>query len=377
MERIDFINIKRIEWCCNDIGISVEELSKELKIPIDEVVEGKRGLTYNQLKKIADFFGRGIFFFLEEGEVEEKKIHSANFRTLTNQKPNLSLKLRKFIEQVEKKRDELLWLTEEIDGVVPDFTFPNYQGSYEKIAVQLREWLELNEKNSFDSYRAALEKKGIFVLLSNGYKGKWKIPNESPILGFSLWHSKMPVIVVRKEQVKERQTFTLIHEFAHLFLHRQSFIDDEEDIWGNSRKEIEANRLAGAILVPKKFLNEIDLTTIPREYKDFPEWLKKYRNTWGVSTEVILRRLADINKISQDIYIGYRQWLKEQKITRSGVGVRYREREPLSVFGRNYVEKVLSAKDYELISLYKASVMLDDLKIEYLHQLEKYIVGHN
>ncbi len=377
MERIDFINIKRIEWCCNDIGISVEELSKELKIPIDKVFEGKKGLTYNQLKKIADFFGRGIFFFLEEGEVEEKKIHSANFRTLTNQKPNLSLKLRKFIEQVEKKRDELLWLTEEIDGVVPDFTFPNFQGSYEKIAVQLREWLELNEKNSFDSYREALEKKRIFVLLSNGYKGKWKIPNESPIFGFSLWHSKMPVIVVRKEQVKERQTFTLMHEFAHLFLHRQSFIDDEEDIWGNSRKEIEANRLAGAILVPKSFLNQIDLSTIPSEYKDFPEWLKEYRDKWGVSVEVILRRLTDTNVISKDIYVGYRKWLKEQSVPKSETGMRYREREPLNVFGINYVKKVLSAKDYELISLYKASVMLDDLKIKYLHQLEKYIVGHN
>ncbi|MCB4763275.1 MAG: XRE family transcriptional regulator, partial [Sulfurovum sp.] len=250
MERIDFINTKRLQWCCDEIGITVEELSKKTKVSLGalkSLFEGKKGLTYNQLKKLAEFFGRGVFFFLEEGDAAEEKVHSANFRTLTNQKPYLSLEMRKFIERVEKKRDEFLWLLEEIEGEQPNFTFPDLKGSVENRAMQIRAWLNLSNTKNFDTYREALEAKGIFVLQSNGYAGKWKIPNESPILGFSLWHQKMPVIVIKKQRAKERQTFTLIHELAHLVLHQQSIIDDEQDIWGNSGSEKEANRFAGTL----------------------------------------------------------------------------------------------------------------------------------
>ena len=78
------------------------------------MLDGKAGLTFNQLAKIADFFGRGVLFFLEENPVQEDKAHSVEFRTLANQKPNLSLKLRKLIERVEFQRDRYLSLIEDL-----------------------------------------------------------------------------------------------------------------------------------------------------------------------------------------------------------------------------------------------------------------------
>jgi len=380
MERIDFINTKRLQWCCNEIGITVEELSEETKVSLGalkSLFEDQKGLTYNQLKKLADFFGRGIFFFLEEGDVVEERVHSANFRTLTNQKPYLSLEMRKFIERVEKKRDEFLWLLEETEGEQPNFTFPDLEGSIENRAMQIREWLNLPSKNSFDTYREALGEKGIFVLQSNGYTGKWKIPNESPVLGFSLWHQKMPVIVIKKQRTKERQTFTLIHELAHLVLHQQSIIDDEQDIWGNSGSEKEANRFAGTLLVPMEFLDTIDVELIPSRYAEYRDWFGVYKKEWGVSTEVILRRLVDTKRLSPALYQGYRSWLKQQTLPESSGGQRYRDREPLHIFGKRYVQEVLDAKSYDVITLVKASRFLDNIKINTLHQLEKYLVSNH
>jgi len=381
MERIDFINTKRLQWCCDEIGITVEELSEETKVSIGalkSLFEGKKGLTYKQLKKLADFFGRGVFFFLEEGDVAEERVHSANFRTLTNQKPYLSLKMRKFIERVERKRDEFLWLLEETEGEQPNFTFPELEDSIENRAMQIRQWLNLPNKNSFDTYREALEVKGIFVLQSNGYAGKWKIPNESPVLGFSLWHPKMPVIVIRKQRTKERQTFTLIHELAHLVLHQQSIIDDEQDIWGNSESEKEANRFAGTLLVPMEFLDTIDVEQIPSRYAEYQDWFGIYKKEWGVSTEVILRRLVDTKRLSLALYQGYRSWLKQQTLPESSSrGQRYRDREPLHIFGKRYVQEVLDAKSYDVITLVKASRFLDNIKINTLHQLEKYLVSNH
>ncbi|MCB4752515.1 MAG: XRE family transcriptional regulator [Sulfurovum sp.] len=380
MERIDFINTKRLQWCCDEIGITVEELSKKTKVSLGalkSLFEGKKGLTYNQLKKLAEFFGRGVFFFLEEGDAAEEKVHSANFRTLTNQKPYLSLEMRKFIERVEKKRDEFLWLLEEIEGEQPNFTFPDLEGSVENRAMQIRAWLNLSNTKNFDTYREALEAKGIFVLQSNGYAGKWKIPNESPILGFSLWHQKMPVIVIKKQRAKERQTFTLIHELAHLVLHQQSIIDDEQDIWGNSGSEKEANRFAGTLLVPMEFLDTIDIEQIPSRYAEYRDWLGECKKECGVSTEVILRRLVDTKRLSLELYQKYRSWLKQQTLPESSGGQRYRDREPLHMFGKRYVQQVLDAKSYDVITLVKASRFLDNIKINTLHQLEKYLVSNH
>jgi len=162
MERIDFINIRRLQWCCDEVGIDVEALAEQTGISastLKKLFEGKGGLTYNQLKTLADFFGRGVFFFLEEGDVTQERVHSANFRTLSNQKPYLSLDMRKFIERVERKRDEYLWLLEELEGTQPDFELPELRGSIEEKALQLRRWLELPERNSYESYREAIKVK--------------------------------------------------------------------------------------------------------------------------------------------------------------------------------------------------------------------------
>ena len=380
MERIDFINIRRLQWCCDEVGIDVEALAEQTGISastLKKLFEGKGGLTYNQLKTLADFFGKGVFFFLEEGDVTQERVHSANFRTLSNQKPYLSLGMRKFIERVERKRDEYLWLLEELEGTQPDFELPELRGSIEEKALQLRRWLELPERNSYESYREAIESKGIFVLQSLGYQGKWKIPKESPVLGFSLWHQKMPVIVVRKETTKERQTFTLIHEFAHLVLHQESRIDDENDLFANNHDvESEANRFAGNLLIPESFLTQIDTRNIPNRFDEYSDWFKSFRKRWGVSTEVILRRLVDTQRVDVVLYRAYRDWLGHQNLPQSSGGHRHRNREPLHIFGTKYVQKVLDAKNFDVITLYKASKFLDGLKINYLHQLEGHLVGN-
>ena len=128
MERIQSINPDRIAWCCADLGITPGELAAETGIAaatMEHVMAGKDGMTFNQLRKIADHFGRGVLFFLEEGAVDEAQVHSPQFRTLANQKPELSAKLKALIERVEKQREVYLSLREELDDVDrPQFSPP-------------------------------------------------------------------------------------------------------------------------------------------------------------------------------------------------------------------------------------------------------------
>ena len=378
MERIQLINPDRIAWCCADHGITPEMLASELdiaKVSMERVMAGEAGLTFGQLRKIADYFGRGVLFFLETTPVSDELVHTAQFRTLANQKPELSAKLKGLIERVEQQRAIYLNLRDELkDSEHPQFTPPDVAGlEIPEAARVAREWLQLGATNDFDTYRAAVENKGILVFRSNGYHGKWQIAKESPILGFTLYDANCPVIVIKK-RFETQQAFTLMHELGHLLLHKTSSIDDEQDFQSHDGREREANAFAGHLLVPDDFLNQISDADRPNDVSRFDEWLETSRKGWGVSGEMILRRLLDAGRLSTGQYAAYRQWLGATVTLSADRGSRlYRHREPKHVFGNTFVRTVLDALDNRHITLAKASTYLDNLKISELHQLERHL----
>ena len=381
MERIHSINPERIMWCCADRGLTLDGLAATVGIAqasIEHVMDGEGGLTFNQLSKLADFFGRGVLFFLETAPVDEEQAHTPAFRTLANQKPELSVKVKSLIERVERQRAVYLSLRDELDNPdLPKFSLPKIPtNNPSKAASAAREWLKLGDENSFDSYRAAIEDKGILVFRSNGYNGKWQIAKESPILGFTLFDPTCPVIVVKKQEWEPQQSFTLMHELGHLLLHRTSSIDDEQDMQSRQGYESEANAFAGQILVPEAFLVGIDDTDRPDDVAEYDAWLARQRKAWGVSGEVILRRLLDSGRLSQANYAAYRKWRTNLVIPQADAGgARHRHREPKHIFGNTFVRTVLDALSGRYITLTKASSYLDGLKINDLHQLERHYAG--
>lgn len=376
MERIQSINPERIAWCCADYDITPGDLASELGIAatsIERVMVGEDGITFNQLRKMAEYFGRGVLFFLEDGPVDEAQVHTPQFRTLANQKPELSPSLKKLIERVEKQRAVYLSLLEDLDETEQlRFIQPKLPSKDPREAARIaREWLGLISENNFDSYRAAVEAQGVLVFRSNGYNGKWQIPKQSPILGFTLYDPTCPVIVIKKQPWETQQSFTLMHELGHLLLHKTSSIDDEHDLQSQQGFERDANAFAGHLLVPDDFLMSIRDAERPEDVSQYDEWLERQRKAWGVSGEVILRRLLDVGRLPQTQYNAYRQWRAKLIITQANRGTRvYRYREPRHVFGDTFVRTVLDALSARHITLAKASSYLDSLKIKDLHQLE-------
>lgn len=379
MERIQLVNPERITWCCTERGITPNELASELKIStasIEKVMAREDGLTFNQLQKIAKYFGRGIMFFLEDGPVNEMQVHSPQFRTLANQKPKLSTKIKTIIERAEKQRDLYVSLREDLDSNDELwFNPPDLSGNdYNQIADIVRQWLNLANKNNFETYRSAVEAVGILVFQSQGYNGQWKIAKEDPVLGFSLYDETCPVIVIKKQAWLSMQSFTLMHELGHILLHKTSFIDDDQDLYSREGKEQEANAFAGHLLVPNAFLESIRDIKRPSEVSEYDEWLAPFRKEWGVSSEVILRRLRDTGQLSTENYVEYREWrAKSDKPQRSNIGNRqYRHREPKHIFGDKFVRIVLDALNEQHITLAKASGYLDSIKIKDVKMLERY-----
>jgi Zn-dependent peptidase ImmA (M78 family) len=173
-----------------------------------------------------------------------------------------------------------------------------------------------------------------------------------------------------------RQVFTLMHELAHVLLHRKSYIDDTDDLYSYQGREREANAFAGRLLVPPTALNKIDDETRPGDVSEFDAWLRPFTRRLGVSTEVILRRLLDSNRLPQNAYDGYRSWRATQPAPSESSGNRqYRHREPKHIFGDTFVSVVFDALHAKEITLAKASTFLDNLRISDVHRLEDFYAG--
>ena len=128
--------------------------------------------------------------------------------------------------------------------------------------------------------------------------------------------------------------------------------------------------------MPDAFLNQIT-TDVPGNVSAYEDWLRIQRTNWGVSTEVILRRLVDAGRLRTSQYEAYRHWKAEQPVPQldEGGSRAYRYREPIHLFGQRYVRTVLDALNSDRITLHKASGFLDNLKIGDVRQLEKHIAG--
>lgn len=317
MERIQLINPERIRWCCEDGRITPEELASGVGIAqstLEKVMEGESGLTFNQLRKLAEYFSRGVLFFLEAAPVRESRMRSPQFRTIANQKPNLSHEIKALIQRVEFHRELYLSLREDLDEEdVPRFDPPEVPRENPKRAAAItREWLGLEGNQEFGSYRAAVESKGVLVFRSMGYIGAWRIPDESQVVGFSLYDRACPVIVIKKQENESRQNFTLMHELGHVLLHRKSFIDEEADLYSQGGRERAANAFAGNLFVPDHFLHQISDDSRPENVAEYRGWLRHYTRQWGIGTEVVLRRLLDVGRLDQSQYRAYRYWRDQQ-----------------------------------------------------------------
>ena len=384
MEKIA-INPNRLQWCMNTVEVDLDGLSLDVHIAkktLEQVMENQKALSVNQLEKLANYFKRSLLFFLDPNEASEDKIYSPQFRTINNQKPIGSPKLRAFIERVEKQRKIYIGLMEDLEEPLVEDWRPNIKWNVKDIksaSANARQWLNISVSDNFDAMRQAVENKGIMVIVSNGYNGKWQIDKDNPVRGFSLYYDALPVIVVKKQLSKGAQAFTLMHELAHLLLHKESTIDDEDDFHSHQGMEKEANEFAGNLLIPDGLLNEIDVDQLlSLEITEYDNYLSDYKKRWCVSGEAILVRLLINNKISQQDYQRYRSFKSQQAVKESKketvqIPRTYRHREPINVFGKPFVYAVFYSLHNRNITLAKASTYLDNLKISDVRQLERYV----
>jgi Zn-dependent peptidase ImmA (M78 family) len=125
------------------------------------------------------------------------------------------------------------------------------------------------------------------------------------ISGVLLRKEGVAFIALNSKEPSVRQRFTLAHELGHYFLHqnKNTFIeyrDNKEQENGKQKiirgpKEIEANKFAAALLMPKKFLvrdvSELAPTGVTEAHVTF------LANKYGVSEKAMTYRLMNLSTL--------------------------------------------------------------------------------
>ncbi len=151
-----------------------------------------------------------------------------------------------------------------------------------------------------------LESKGIAVC-------RYEFADEQ-IEAFSFWNGPRPFIFLSSDKNSAaRSRFDAAHELGHLVLHRWIGADDLEDPKTLKQVEREANRFAGAFLLPRRsFPNEVYTTRL--------DAFVALKRRWKVAIQAMVYRCKDLAIFDDDqitnIYkqISYRKWRTKEPL---------------------------------------------------------------
>ena len=171
----------------------------------------------------------------------------------------------------------------------------------ETLALRIRSALGVGATDPIPNVIRALERAGIIVI---------RLPGDAKDhSGFSTWPSR-PLIALMAGNPGDRDRFTTAHELGHLILHTQRpFVESKQ-------AEAEANRFAGAFLLPKQAAREAFRPPITLRV------LMGVKAAYGISIAAAARRALDLNLITQPHYVSIQKQISARK---------WRKNEPVDV----------------------------------------------
>ncbi|MBX7184408.1 MAG: ImmA/IrrE family metallo-endopeptidase [Vicinamibacteria bacterium] len=300
-----------LRWARESAGLTPEAVAAKLKRSVGEVHAWERGEalpSYAQLEKLAyTIYKRPLAaFFLPSPPIEQKA--RQEFRTLPAE--DLEQLLPDTLFLVRSAHAFQLSLRELSEGANPaakqilrDLQVPAAANAAQ-VAQRVRAYLGItvekqaafgSDDQALARWRSAVESAGVFVF-KNSFKQK-------QISGFCLYDPEFPLIYLNNSTSKTRQTFSLLHELAHLLFHANGISKFEPDYFDrlppNQRLiEVLCNRLASEILIPSDdFLKAIASV---RAFEDTA--IEALARRYSVSREAVARRLLDLGKMSKVAY---------------------------------------------------------------------------
>ena len=380
------INHKVLRWVREHrIKLDIDFAAKKLKIDPEDLKAWENDQdkpSFAQLKKIGKLYKTHIsIFYLPTTPKDFRPL--TDYRVLPKSKkldPEQEYKLNANVVEAQERRHRLIEIYELLERQVPKVSLKvNLQESHKIAAEKITEFLEFNRENlpkTSDPYKTlkfwkqTIEAKDILVCHTSA---NTHLSLElKTVRGFCIAQNPFPVIVINPKDSPYGRIFTIVHELVHVALGKSVKQNTGySEIRKVSKNETErfCNMVAGEVLVPENELLElIDMNSLK---EDIP----KLSTHFQVSTEVIMRRLLILNKISQQKYYAYRKIIQgKYKVPQDDTEIRSKYyKRLLSTSGEYYARSAFDAYHDKKITLADLSAAFYNCSTKHLFEIQSEI----
>lgn len=309
------IQPRLLKWARESANMSHTDVAKRLKktaAEIEQWEKGEGGPTYPQLERLAyEIYKRPLaVFFLPDAPAEPKprtEFRSLPDADLTSLQRHTVLLIRKG-HSFQESLKELYQGTNPVEQPIFREVRLTTERPVAEQAIQIRMALgvspnqvraEPDDDSALKLWRSAIEARGIFV-----FKDSFK---QREISGFCLTDDEFPIILINNSTTKTRQTFSLVHELAHLLFKRNGisrFDDTRINGLPPQERTIEqfCNAIAAEVLVPPD-----DFTRAVRQWGHNPmeasdDDFADLARLFHVSRAVVLRRFLELGRVTREFY---------------------------------------------------------------------------
>jgi len=278
-----------IRVCREQKGLSQEELGQKVGVTRQTIAaweKNERTPSLEQLGRIAQALGVALDILLGTAAATEPTLlFRADLPSV------LSAELRLYLTRMAEDYAVVEQLTGSIPVIPESRPVTGYDSfAIESFAREIRDWLGVEDAPLGDVL-TLLEAKGLKIIPQS-------LPNQ--VSGFSAYTNDLGgVIFINSNHPTERQYFTGLHELAHLIFHRKEYENPGPKAKGTDPRETLANHMAGAVLLPKSFV-EAELGAYRNRWIPFP-LLRDMKYRYSVSMRTILYRAEQIGIISKKL----------------------------------------------------------------------------
>ncbi len=291
-------------------GKSQEQFAEALGISratLSAIENGKVTVDSAKLVTASKLLGVPVTEFFREGEERIALLYRAAEDVVPTAR--VRSRFQQFCDAYRQLED----IVGVADTLLPPPEYSYYPDSHSKallfasqVAVSERERLGLGHFDPIENVFQLLEEKGVRILACD-------IDQEGVfgISGFSRHYG--PCILVNSRNTVERNIFTVVHEYGHLLIHRNWYLnrDPTDASPKNDQLEQMAHIFAGTFLVPEAGLKDVFVKNVKgaTSLEDVLFLKRQFR----VSALVILHRLKQTNLISPQDFERLSDALREKQ----------------------------------------------------------------
>ena len=331
------VNPKNLIWARETAGLSLEEAAKKLNLSdtkkhtaiekLELLESGEEAPTRAQLNKMSEKYRQPLLaFYLNQPP--RKGDRGQDFRTLPQpidpkHSAYLDILLRNLLAAQSLARD---LLEEEEARPLPFINSANMSMGYEKVAQSIAKTLQFDLKrfrarktvsSAFAYLRDRIERQGIFLLLMSDLGSHHTVIPVEVFRGFAIADPIAPFIVINKKDAKSAQSFTALHELAHLWLGAGGV----SAAWGELEIEKFCNQVAAALLLQRHELNRI-APLQNAKFEDAVSVISDFAEERNISRAMVAYNLHWVGKVD------WPRWQELQnKFTKERIEQNMREKE--------------------------------------------------